>query len=358
MSSFCHAPTTVESAFDHAAIDTERPSMPITHATVHRLIRRPEQPGQIIRRDGELADGEVRDQLLGKLKASFLGRISREHGSFDDENGPSILAAALSTLQDDEDQFNDLSQQLLQPLVACANENALELNLLAFFFVEKSLDHHRFYLLLAPEVETLALDGSLSLQKHATVDTGASIFGIKVDIREWQAQQRAYLSLIVPRGNPALADAFRQLTGFANGLDKQAATHAFLEGVESYASQLPEERVDEYRNQIVNYCMEQDERDQAIDCRDLARNLDDIDDEEFVRAIASRYPDSDNGVMMDRRSLKRYVKFAGRERDLAISFSSSQLNSRVQYDAAADRLSILGIPKALREQLKAHLKSD
>jgi nucleoid-associated protein len=59
--------------------------------------------------------------------------------------------------------------------------------------------------------------------------------------------------------------------------------------------------------------------------------------------------------MVDRRSLRRYVKFTGREKDLAISFSSSQLNSRVHYNPDKDTLSIDGIPRALREQLLRHL---
>jgi nucleoid-associated protein len=76
-----------------------------------------------------------------------------------------------------------------------------------------------------------------------------------------------------------------------------------------------------------------------------------------MSTIASHRPgDEEEGLMMDRRALRRYVKFAGRDKDLAISFSSYQLHHRVHYDTESDTLSITGIPKALRSQLLGHLK--
>jgi nucleoid-associated protein len=62
--------------------------------------------------------------------------------------------------------------------------------------------------------------------------------------------------------------------------------------------------------------------------------------------------------VVDRRSLRRYVKFAGREKDLAISFSSYQLDERVRYDVEGDTLHISGIPAALRKQLLGHIKGE
>ena len=61
-------------------------------------------------------------------------------------------------------------------------------------------------------------------------------------------------------------------------------------------------------------------------------------------------------LQVDRRSLRRYVKFTGREKDLAVSFNSYQLNKRVSYDVDTDTLSIEGVPSALRKQLLEHLK--
>ena len=80
--------------------------------------------------------------------------------------------------------------------------------------------------------------------------------------------------------------------------------------------------------------------------------------EKLLEVLYSHAPEGEQELMVDRRSLRRYVKFAGREKDLAISFNSYQLNKRVQYDADTDTLSINGLPKALRNQLLGHLKES
>jgi nucleoid-associated protein len=97
--------------------------------------------------------------------------------------------------------------------------------------------------------------------------------------------------------------------------------------------------------------LNQDRQDEPVDVRELSFALDDIDREAFVSTVEQEQP-----FYIDRRSMQRYVKFSGREKDLSISFSSSQLNDRVVFDAGSDTLSIKGLPKALRDQLLGHLK--
>ncbi len=60
----------------------------------------------------------------------------------------------------------------------------------------------------------------------------------------------------------------------------------------------------------------------TISISGLSKSLDDIDATTFVREVTGRNPQRDEDVMIDHRSLRRHVKFSGREKDLAISFSS------------------------------------
>jgi nucleoid-associated protein len=88
----------------------------------------------------------------------------------------------------------------------------------------------------------------------------------------------------------------------------------------------------------------------------LSQALDGVDSAGFSSYLADHLPGGDGRLLLDRKSLQRYVKFAGRERDLAISFSSHQLNRRVHYQAETDTLSITGLPKMLRSQLLGHVE--
>ncbi len=333
--------------------------MPITHAITHYIHRTTEVETNLSLRQDELSSEGDSEVLLGKLKSSFLARISREHGSFTTDGEPALLNQELEAFLSGEHSFHQLSTVLMEVLGRHADEKKFDLDAHVFFFVEKSFDHHMFYLFVTRLSESLSINEALEIVSSYAIDTGPSLFGIKVDLAEWKERKDyAYLSLLPPRGNPALAESFYALTGFNNGINKEEATLAFLEGVEAFAKHVPEERVDDYRNQVVEYCMEQEEKDAPVDLQGLAKSVEGINPDEFVRIVANHAPQGDQELMVDRRSLRRYVKFAGREKDLAISFNSYQLNKRVQYDVDTDTLSINGLPKALRNQLLGHMKES
>ncbi len=340
--------------------------MPISHAIAHQLQRPADAPAKASLRSDELPTEGESEVLLGKLKGSFLARISREHGSFasSDEGGAALLPKQLALFLDGELDFITLSRDFTLALQSKLDEAKVELDAHLLYFVEKSFDHHLFTLFIARQTESLTLNDDLEIAASYSLDSGPSLFGIKVDLIEWRERKNyACLSLIPPRGNPPLAEAFYQLTGFSNGIDKEAATLAFLEGVEAYAREVPQEQQKGYRDQVVEYCMEQEQQDTPIKLEGLAQSVEGINPEEFVRivakhAITEENPQPPEELVVDRRSLKRYVKFAGREKDLAISFSSYQLDDRVRYDAQNDTLHISGLPKALRKQLMAHIEHE
>jgi nucleoid-associated protein len=338
--------------------------MPITHAIAHQLQRPADAPAQASLRSEELATEGQSEALLGKLKGSFLARISREHGSFSSEGETALLPKLLAQFLEGELDFITLSRDFTLALQGRLDEAKIEFDAHLLFFVEKSFDHHLFTLFIARQSEALTLNGDLEVTTSYAIDTGPSLYGIKVDLLEWRERKNyACLSLIPPRGNPPLAELFYQLTGFSNGIDKEAATLAFLEGVEAYAREVPQEQQRGYRDQVIGYCMEQEELDAPVKLEGLAQAVEGINPEEFVRIVAQHTAQADSGaeeeeLVVDRRSLKRYVKFAGREKDLAISFSSYQLDERVQYDVESDTLRISGIPKALKKQLLSHIKGE
>ncbi len=336
--------------------------MPISHAIAHHLQRHSDTPASTSLRREELHPEGETEALLNTLKASFLARISREHGSFDSAGEAAPLPQLLGQFLDGKLDFIKLSLDFTRRLQEKLDEAKIDFDAHLLFFVEKSFDHHIFTLFITRQRESLTLNEQLQVSTSYAIDSGPSLFGIKVDLAEWRERKDyAYLSLIPPRGNPPLAESFYQLTGFSNGIDKEAATLAFLEGVEAYAREVPAEQQRNYRDQVVQYCIEQEERDTPVRLESLAQSIEGVDPENFVRTIARHSPsetDEQAGLVMDRRSLRRYIKFAGREKDLAISFSSYQLNERVRYDEQSDTLHISGLPKALKKQLLSHLHGE
>ena len=332
--------------------------MPIQHACLFHIYYSPEAGLTKSRPNSELPTEGESEQLLAELKRSFLARISREHGSFSKEKGESGFADELNKFLDKSATFLEMGAALAQRLEALIESLKIEFDAHLLFFIEKSLNNHFFYLFVAGMREALTIDSELQVTTCHSIDTSTSLYGIKVDLIEWREHGNyAYISLLPPR-HSEMSALFYQYTGFVNGIDKTEQTLAFLNGIESYSKSIPEDQQNDYRTKIVDYCVECDEMDAPVDLSTLANTVEGIDRDEFLRVMSDYTPEEENQLMMDRRSLRQYVKFAGRERDLAISFSAHQLNNRVRYDSHSDTLSIKGLPNALRKQLLGHLKEE
>lgn len=329
--------------------------MSITHVTAHYLKRDIDTPAQLSLRPSPLAIDEQKTTLLDQLKSSFLARLNRVHGSFN-ETAP--LASVLDSFLSNNQDFTQATMDLMARLEKGMNEANIAMNAHFLFFTEQAGDDHQvFYLFIVHQNESLTISDQLEVMPSYTIDTGPSLAGIKVDVAEWQRRKNyAYLTLLCPRGNAVLAELLEGFSGFSNGVNKEGDTKSFLDGVDAFAKQLPDDKVQEYRAQVVDYCLAQDDKDEAVNIEELSRELGSVDRERFVQEIKSHQPEADNDLMVDRRSLKRYVKFAGREKDLAISFSTYHLHSRIDYDIEDDVLTIKGVPKALRTQLLAYME--
>jgi nucleoid-associated protein len=330
--------------------------MPIDAIIIHQLRCAPDTGTALTLGKQPLPIDDQAGALLDALKSSFLSRLTREHGSFASEGEPAPLPRELAAFADQGLGFVELTTRLMSHWKALLDAAPLPLDAEVICVSESQGDAQLFYLLVAGYKTAFAVGQDLAIGSTRYLDLGPSLFGIKVDLHEWRtARHYAYLSLVPPRGERALAGSFTALTGFAPGLDKVDNTEAFLAGVEAFAKQVDREQAEDFRHQVVDYCARQEQCDAPVDLGELARSVDGIDGERFRRFMADYTPEDDSALMMDRRSLRRYVKFAGREKDLAISFSSFQLNSRVHYNPDKDTLSIDGIPRGLREQLLKHL---
>lgn len=329
--------------------------MPIQALIAHHITCTPESGTTLSPGSRALPVDAAATALVDALKGSFFSRLSREHGSFADEGDPAPLPRALGARAEQQPDLVALSGQLLADWKTLLDPQPQPLDADVICFTEQHGDSEVLYLLVAGHKTAYTVGADLAIEETRHLDLGPSLFGIKVDLHEWRtARHYAYLSLVPPRGNRPLADSFAVLTGFTPGLDKTDTTAAFLAGVEAFSREVDPDQADSYRSQVVDYCADREARDAPVDLGELARAVDGIDGERFSRFMSDYTPDDHSALMLDRRSLRRYVKFAGREKDLAISFSSSQLNSRVHYDADRDTLSIDGIPRSLREQLLRH----
>jgi len=333
--------------------------MPISHVIAHHLCHGHDTEVKLSLRSDELVVDEQKDQLLQKLKNSLLSRMARKHGRFSKDEAISLLQTELTAMYGGEGSFTQLCERVMCAFEGVINEHQIELDAHFLFFIEESDLQHVLYLFVVNQSQAQSISDRLDVIPSYFIDTGPSLFGFKVDVNEWKADsQYSYLTVLSPRANLVLSDFFDGLTGLSDNINKEESTIAFLEGVESFVKNVPEGKAEEFRAQVVDYCIVQDQKDEPVNIPGLSKALDGIDCDQFVKEMCSYNPKGEEDVMIDRKSLKRYVKFFGRDKDLSISFSTSHLNSRVHYDIDRDVLSIEGLPKSLRAQLMKHLTSE
>jgi len=338
--------------------------MPITHVTAHHLEKLNNEDAVLTLRNTELSQNTQQNNLFDALKASFNTRVSRKHGSFDENTESVLLIKEIQQVVEDENTFHAATITLMNAIENAANEHNAQLNAHFLFFMEHNEKQKLFYLFIVNQNEMLSINDTLEITPSYSIDTGSSLSGLKLNITDWQERPKYhYLTLVPPKGNEVLSDALHDISGFGNYIDKAKSTRSFLDSVEAFAENVPEEKQKEYRAKVIEYCEEQEAKDEAVHIPTLSKNLEGIDVDEFIRQMLPNNPvpddstdENDEEIMLDRRSLRRYVKFSGRDKDLSITFSTVQLNDTIFYEADTDTLIIKNIPKGLKKQLVTHNK--
>ena len=342
--------------------------MPITHVIAHHISKLTGEDTVLSLRGSELTINNQQSALFDILKTSFNARISRKHGSFDTTVESSMLALEIDTFLNDDGHFKALTTVFMKQLEDKLNTENGDINAHFLFFTEEN-DQQKdkqnvFYLFIVNQNEYLTISDTLEITPSYSIDTGSSLCGLKLNIDDWKDRPKYhYLTLVPPKGNEVLSDALHDLSGFGNSIDRAKSTKEFLDNLDSFTQHVPAEKQKEFREQVIGYCEEQESKDEAVHIPTLSQSIEGIDCEKFIREMLPHNPAQDDSddeaeqeLMIDKKSLRRYIKFSGRDKDLSLTFSTNQLDESVFYNEDNESLTITNIPKGLKKQLVSHFK--
>jgi len=181
-----------------------------------------------------------------------------------------------------------------------------------------------------------------------------------------QGDAKKYLSFSYGRGEKALQNLFCEFTGFSDTINVEQETQEFLQIVEAYTKELPEEEANETRTKVVEFCMEQDKYGAAVEFKALSSELDGQAPQKFEQFVQQKRqeirqanPDQAEVEVLektefipDRKSLKNYIRYSGKNKDVTLSFSAMALGNDVVFDKHTNSLTITNLPTRLLKQLK------
>jgi len=332
--------------------------MSIKHCVVQQLYRNNrEEKVTTNTRDEENPNQGAIVSLFTQLKQALQRSATRQYGSFDINQTDNPIPAWLAKFRDEEIGFVSISKKITEQLQLVLTDTVEPFSAHLLFIVEELMEHQYLYIFWINHSDAQRINSHLEAEELSFIDGQKIQYVVKLDFSQWEIKDwQQYLTLQTARGNREIAHAFTKLVGFVSGVDLQQQTDEFLNIVDQYTQTLDGEQGNPTKNAIVNYCVDQDMQGNPINFESLSQTLDENAPDKFSQFIGEKQEKPQKEIYAHRSSLKKYVRFYGREKDLSISFSSDRMDDNIIYDEQAGSLTFKQVPKSLQAQLAKHLK--
>lgn len=302
-------------------------------------------------------DDDAHQSLFDSLRAVFHTHPRRQFGVFDVALPSAALASGANDYQSQKIDADALGLTLAQQLQLKINNSEKSPPWYLWFISEQGGDGEILYLFLLKHDEIHHISAQQTVTMGSTIQPNRLQYAAKLSLTEWQsAQSKTYLSYLAPKNQDPITLAWNELIGFSEGADRSAQTEEFLTAVDRYAEELPAEKEQEYRTRVINYCLDQDRVGEPVEIKALSRHVDEAAPEALMNFYTEHFEAPATALYADRKQLKRYTRFYGRDNDLSIGFSTLMLGRDVIYDESSGTLTIRVIPKSLKSQLARHGK--
>ena len=326
--------------------------MSLQHCIIHHLRR--VAPGHAVEThcaETTLVTEDTVVSLFEQVKFSFLRAAQKQFGFFNTERH-SPLPGWLRDYHTSKLSFFTLSTLLTTHLAGQLNAVDEPFDCHLLISIETVLDEPVLNLIWLEHRQAPVIGSDLRVDEARYVDTGRVAYGLRLHFNEWLEEQTPkYLALLTVRGNKALSQTFEQFSNFSAGLDLKQDTQRFLSIVDAYTQQLPEDKCTPTRNSIMDYCVQKNAQGAPIVVDELSRQLNQQSPSEFATFVGQQQEQPTPVIHTDRSTLKRYVRFFGRDRDMSISFSADRFGDDVRFDKSSGALTLHKLPKALKAQL-------
>lgn len=297
----------------------------------------------------------IHEVLFDKLRSVFLTNARRQFGFFDasPETETSIVLKDYHRQQIDDAQLAELLASQFQSGLPLESD----VNVYLWLVIDHSGDSDVLYVFLLQHDESFHISPQLTVHSGPSLFTNRLQYGARVHLNEWLNDNvQTYLSVVAPRNQYPLTLAWNTFIRFSEGLNRAAKTEEFLGSIEQFTQTLEPEKAREYRSKVVDYCIDQDKQGMPVELRALSEHVDDAAPAALLNFLKERIEEPPQGIYTDRKQLRRYTRFFGRDQDLSIGFSTAMLGNHISYDEHSDTLTIRAIPKALKSQLRQYLK--
>ncbi|MEC9254222.1 MAG: nucleoid-associated protein [Pseudomonadota bacterium] len=364
--------------------------MALKHFITHKIAKLEKEPAATVTYSD--LEGEVGEDTLSgyyqrcasQLKGILLQRSGKRYGVFNPESP--AFSALIRNWQKEAMPFSSWARKAIAHISASLDSTDLLVDGYIAVFHEELADADKLYIFHLRYKDSVTVDANLNLSETRYLDFSNTGFGVCINLTDWaQDEDAKYITFSFGRGDRPLQNAILEAIGFTDTLNTTAETEEFLEIVDSYSRTLPEEQAFEYKSKVVDYCIEQDLRGEPVVFEELENHLANETNakpaeafshyviekkkerrkqpapagatpEELVAAGApvAEVADAVKAELIpDRKKLKGFIRFSGKNKDLSLSFSAALLGKDIEFNPANKSLLIHKVPESLLKQLSA-----
>lgn len=358
--------------------------MPVTHFVTHQINKEAQKPAAVVTTTAN--EAEVDDYchlVMSQLKGIFVQRASKRYGCFN----PEVTRFKGLTLNwlNDQQSFLSWTKKISEQFADMMDNTELEIDGYLAFATEELADTDKLYIFHLREKSNICLTNDMQLSESRILDFSNTGFGICIDTsvlkkeqEEGKRSDEKYFTFSFGRGDKPVQKLFSDFAGFIDTLDTEQETQEFLQIVEEYASTLPEDQSAETKSKVIEYCVEQDKQGESVEFKTLSGQLDSNAPEKFEQFVAlkkrerrevrprneSTMNDDTSSelahgesvikteLIPDRKSLKNYLRYSGKNKEVTLSFAATALGTDISFDASDNTLTIKNLPSRLLKQLK------
>ena len=335
--------------------------MSIKNCILHSIKRTAENGDITVKtRDNENTPEGPIVSLFTQLKQSFQRSATRQYGLFDPEQGDNPLPGWLKQYEGENMAFTSVTQKLTEHLKSKLEEISEGFSAHILYVVEELLEESHLYIFWITHSEAQFIDSDMDIENIEYVESSKMNYVLKLDFNQWSVENwQQYLSVITSRGSKDIGHAFLQFCGFVSSVNLQQQTDEFLTIVDEYAQDInTQTKVNSIKIKLSIIVSNQDMQGNAVNIKNLSEELNSKEPEHFSDFVKDKQEEPKEEIYAHRNSLKKFVRFYGREKDLSISFSSDMMGENVMFNSETGELTLKSIPKSLKQQLAKYLKQS
>jgi nucleoid-associated protein len=324
--------------------------MKLSNAIVHLLTKNVhEKIAEHTLREGEFSHSPEVEKLLNQVRATYNTRSGRGYGKFIPKGH---LESLLRELQSDDISFVDFTAHCMVDLTSRIQDVPLATGGYVLFVLYEERGEEYLMIVMLKSQPGMTFDEALELATLEHLDMNRLHFAARINLSQWAADAgERYISFAKGRATE-VAGYFTSFVGVDEIKKGSEDTKELVRAVVDYGREiagLDEEGLEDVKRRAYDYCQHKAGSGAPVYLKEFSAFLDEEQPERFLEYANER--EVSDEIEIDRTALRVLRRYRGQDRDIAISFESAVLHTRVIPDLEEDTILIKGIPKTLKEQL-------